>query len=284
MRHLNKPNFKVKEIVEKCASSYKDKLKANRFLTCSEYIKIMSNDYDIKASKGEWSKISKECKVNKIITASEMIEIYKNKFVGNKYLKQEYYDKILLLSPYGKCPICGVGQVSTLDHYLAKSLYPTYTITPFNLVPVCRDCNSNKADLDITTDSNAPFHPYYDTIDNLIWLCANIEIQDGMIVSSYFISHQIKLDDIELYNRLNSHFNLYKLSKIYSIQASTEIAENTVFWKQKYIFWGKKEFKEYLSDCLSSKEKYQKNTWNTALLRAIIENVEIFDKLVNLET
>lgn len=93
---------------------------------------------------------------------------------------------LMSLANTGKCPICGIGQASTLDHYLAKTIYPTYAVTPYNLVPVCKDCNFAKSD---------------------------------------------------------------------SIM--------------------REEFKTYLTELLAAKESFQYNTWNTALLRALIENIDI---------
>ena len=57
---------------------------------------------------------------------------------------RKYYDKIKAIPKYSKCPFCGVGIVSTLDHYLPKTKYPTYALTPVNLIACCADCNKNK--------------------------------------------------------------------------------------------------------------------------------------------
>ena len=65
------------------------------------------------------------------------------------------------------------------------------------------------------------------------------------------------------------------INKAYAIQATTEIAENLPFWKKKYKEWGREEFKTYLTELLAAKESFQYNTWNTALLRALIENIDI---------
>lgn len=37
----------------------------------------------------------------------------------------------------------------------------------------------------------------------------------------------------------------------------------------------REEFKTYLTELLAAKESFQYNTWNTALLRALIENNDI---------
>lgn len=69
--------------------------------------------------------------------------------------------------------------------------------------------------------------------------------------------------------------DLYHLNKAYAVQSITEIAENLPFWKKKYKEWGREEFKTYLTEVLAAKESFQYNTWNTALLKALIENIDI---------
>ena len=74
---------------------------------------------------------------------------------------------------------------------------------------------------------------------------------------------------------ISKAMDLYHLNKAFAIQATTEIAENLPFWKKKYKEWGREEFKTYLTELLAAKESFQYNTWNTALLRALIENIDI---------
>ena len=65
------------------------------------------------------------------------------------------------------------------------------------------------------------------------------------------------------------------LSLFAMITSLKRIAENLPFWKKKYKEWGREEFKTYLTELLAAKELFQYNTWNTALLRALIENIDI---------
>ena len=77
------------------------------------------------------------------------------------------------------------------------------------------------------------------------------------------------------YSRLKKHFKTYRLGQAYAIQASTEIAENIILWKHKYKKLGKEVFVIFLKECLQSKECYMKNIWNTAFLRALINNIDV---------
>ena len=63
------------------------------------------------------------------------------------------------------CPACGeAGAPNTLDHYLPKTSYPHFSVTPLNLFPMCDACQTNKG---TKTGSAAEprffLHPYFDT-------------------------------------------------------------------------------------------------------------------------
>ena len=49
-------------------------------------------------------------------------------------------------------------------------------------------------------------------------------------------------------------------------------------WKNKYNDLGEKAFIMFLTECLQSRELYMKNTWSTALLRALINSERILRK------
>jgi hypothetical protein len=63
------------------------------------------------------------------------------------------------------CPACGEpGRPNTLDHYLPKTLYPHFCITPVNLFPMCDACQIYKGTK--VGDTHSPrffIHPYFDT-------------------------------------------------------------------------------------------------------------------------
>ena len=281
MRHLKKPELSAKDIVRACAQSYRAETRnglRSKLINAADLIHNESQRYDEALSQKNMSYFEPHEVVNGDISVDDMCDVYDNKLVKSSAVRNKYYDKLLATATTGKCPICGIGHVSNLDHYLAKTIYPVYAVTSCNLTPICRHCNFEKSDSDIEPDQ-APLHPYYDDVDSITWLQAKLTVINGSIAAEYSVDPYIDEIDHSLFQRLTLHMELYKLGKAYSIQASTEISENSFMWKSKIQEWGSAEFRKYLQDCLISREQSQHNTWNTALLRALIENVEIIRSL-----
>lgn len=277
MKHLQKPELRTKDIISDCSASYRQDTHngiKKKLLDSVDYISVTSQIYDNEAQEGNWSVFQPHSVVNGVLSKDDMCDVYDSKFVKVPAIRNKYYDHLMSLAINGKCPICGIGHASTLDHYLAKTIYPTYAVTPYNLVPVCKDCNFEKLDSPLNPDI-APLHPYYEDIDSIVWLKAIIIRKEDELVAEYIVCENVEDYDDNLYHRLNNHMDLYKLNKVYAIQASTEIAENISFWKEKLTTWGEDSFRTYLLEVLASKESYQRNTWNTALLRALINNIDI---------
>lgn len=274
MRHLKKPTIKTKNVIEDISNAKRDTTLSNKLKAALNYFDQEEIAYETAANIHELYSISTNSSVNGNITKDEMIKCYEVNFAKGS-LKTKYYDKLMAGANTGKCPICGIGAVSTLDHYLAKSCYPTYALTPINLIPVCSDCNKNKHDSIIKTIVETPLHPYYEEVDAFIWLKAKIIKEKDSFIVKYYVDDSLNKTDSILYQRLVYHCEkVYKLFKLYSINATVEIAENLNHWRE-LLLKDKLGFVKLIEGSLNSKESVQRNTWNTALLRALIENVDV---------
>ncbi len=62
------------------------------------------------------------------------------------------------------CPACGEpGSPYTLDHYLPKTLYSHFCVTPLNLFPMCDACQNKKGTKTCGKNGHRLFiHPYFD--------------------------------------------------------------------------------------------------------------------------
>lgn len=171
----------------------------------------------------------------------------------------------------GMCPICGERIVRNLDHYMPKSIYKNLVVTTENLVPICRDCNFDKADFIISKPEDAPLHPYFDNVDNAIWL--KVKLYQGVCITY----EADPPDDWEhtLKQRVRNHFNRFSLNKYYSSKASQEVAEELDGWKRLFIESGELALKSHLEYRCDSIVQYRLNSWKSALYRGCVEQFDI---------
>ncbi|WP_318459451.1 HNH endonuclease [Photobacterium leiognathi] len=151
------------------------------------------------------------------VTKKDFVDLYEYCFVkaGGRVI----YDK-LRASSDGLCPLCGIGSVSTLDHYLPKARYPLYSVHPANLVPACMDCNKGKGSSVFNSNTEEPLHPYFVSqhfIDEH-WITA--EIVETIPVTAHFYPTPPPTWSKDSQQRAINHFNDFNLASRYKTQAS----------------------------------------------------------------
>lgn len=276
MRKLNKPNIDVGEVLDDCMNHYieediKSKIQYSRDEICNA-----SNIYNMIFEDHNWQLIH-EGAVPSNLSKKEMSELYDNKFVACKPIHHKYYDRIMSLAEDGICPICCVGVVKTLDHYLPKSRFPMFSVTPNNLVPSCRDCNTKKNNK--FDNSYSLIHPYYDNIDDFIWLTASLKILNNRLIARYSVSKNDGTVDDCTYKKIRYSFSEYQLDKLYELKACETITNQKILWKRIYISKGKRNLLKYFQLQLSSVTANQNNSWLAALYRGLIDSIDLFDQI-----
>jgi hypothetical protein len=134
-------------------------------------------------------------------------------------------DTLLQSCPLGKCPYCGQGQVTTLDHYLPQTDYPEFSILPLNLIPSCSDCNKRKLDEYRGNNAALFLHAYLDSWpDDTRFLFATIFVVDQDVFADFRVNPPCSLDT-SLQGRLVSHFDRLNLREYYGVEAINEISE-----------------------------------------------------------
>lgn len=271
MIKIKKPQDTQKDILENCIYNIKKGSRRDRIISSKKAIE-KSVEYDNFAEKGELFSFEIHNKVDGGATKDDMVWLYDKKFVGDGGRK--YYDKIMSIPPYGTCPFCGQRKVSTLDHFLPKTLYPTYAINPFNLVAACSDCNKLKRNEGINSLENQLIHPYYDDFNDDIWIKANINESDPIGFDFY----TIKPDrwDIKKYKRANNHFNKFQLNKLYKAHAAEMFSEYSVSLKKLYYAGKVNLVKEDLYDRIEEARANRLNGWKVAMYDALLNNEWFF--------
>lgn len=265
MNKLPSPPFLLSEVLESCIKSSNSPNKI-RLRSLVDSINQKSTEYETKL-------LSHQLYDLKSILSNDdkkfMKNLYKTKFVSDRV--GDYYNTLLALTPHGICPYCQAGQVSTIDHYIAKSVIPDLSVTPTNLLPACRDCNTNKLDVSFTCSEEEHLHPYFDVIDDVDFLICTIDYNTK---NNIFFIYSIKnLTDTVLYTRINNHFKYFKLFEKYSILANqfffNDIAADFVdHLNRQHICYIKDEIQnKYLRW-----NQNNKNSYKTVLLKVLSES------------
>lgn len=271
MRYIKKPEDNQREVYNTCISNIRDKEYKERLEIYIDDIVEGAYNYDkifetqIHSMSGIYPTFS-----------DDMKKLYNQKFARKKAPARKYYDKLIASAPRGLCPLCGQRLASTIDHYLPKSIYPLYSVTIVNLIPVCMDCNKNKGDYAIQKKIDAIIHPYFDVnIDEYIWLNCKIKVKDEALDFIYDVVKPDIWDDI-LYMRVKNHFDILKLNALYKTHSVAEF-EN-IRWALKNILKNEDSdgLKRYIEDYIESYSKSANNSWQVSMYKAILIDINIF--------
>ena len=270
MWKLQKPTLNVEKIYADCISNLRDKNLKERHEQCIDYISKATKELEQKFINNIAHTVDKVENINNILSAEEFKKLYTDKLVNKTQPGRKYYDQIISLAHYGTCPFCAHRDVDSIDHYLPKDIYPQYSISPINLVPVCSHCNGIKRTNGFDNEFNVLIHPYFNDIDMAKWLFCKI-IESDPIAFTFYVNPPLVWDET-LQRRIKYHFNLLELNKLYSSQASREFRSRQNQIIKEYSRNGIKGVKYFISDSIESEESLILNSWRLAMLYALQEN------------
>jgi 5-methylcytosine-specific restriction endonuclease McrA len=275
MRALVTPNYDPKIVYQECINSIqKDCNLRARLNEVTDNIIDAATDYEQKAkAQLLYSIPQNNCENNEIalgeVTKKELKDVYSLHMVVREKPARVIYNSLLSQSPLGKCPFCGFGHASTLDHYLPKSKYPQFSVLPFNLVPCCKDCNTGKSTAIATTAEGQSLHPYFDH-QNFIddqWLYAEV-IQTTPAFIRFFVKAPDHWDDISK-ARVKAHFRNFNLNLRYSVEASSELVSLRDVLVS-YCQLGSEWVRKHLGIEAKSSTSQHSNSWKTAMYQALV--------------
>ncbi|SFM51468.1 hypothetical protein SAMN03159341_14111 [Paenibacillus sp. 1_12] len=270
MRKLPKPTDQPEVVYTTCISRVRDPSLKIRLMTCKQEIIDDSLAFDQHATNNTLHLIAEKNVVGNNVLKNEMEKVYTDRMVGKTSPGRVYYDKLITAPKNGICPLCGHRVVQTLDHHLPKAHHPSLVVSPANLVPSCSDCNKSKLNTRPSSPDEEPLHPYFDDIEGDRWLYAEV-IQGNPVAFQYFVSPPSHWDSVKA-NRVQNHFDTLELSRLYSIQAATELSDITYLLSKIYQTVGADAVRNQLSDSAESCEQQHLNYWKTAMYYALAQS------------
>lgn len=273
IRKLKKPYFSQRKIINDCCCNIRDTIKKNNLLGSKKTIIHESMSYNFHAELEFLSKILPHTSVAGGASKDEMVWLYDKKFVQDQGRK--YYTKLMAIPPNSICPYCGQRTVSTLDHYLPKTQYPVFAVTPFNLVASCSECNTIKKVTIINKREDEVIHPYYDNFDDSVWIKAIVI--EKFPISFNFTTQRPTIWTDEKYSRIIKHFETFELNSLYSPNADSRFNNDFKSIKDDYIMgdsdYVKQSFKRKISSC----QNIWLNSWEAAMYEALLDNDWFYD-------
>ncbi len=265
------PALDVGETFETCISRVRNNQKNNflkdRFEAIQPTILTEAAMYAARAANNELHLIAVHDNVGGTVTTKEMVSLYDGRMVKENALGRAIYTKIKLLPEHDRCPFCDHRDVSTLDHILPKTLFPVFAVTPLNLVGSCKDCNKAKSTQSPEIAATAVLHPYFDDVSDQTWLRARV-IEADVCAVTFRVKHRDEWCD-EKNARLKAQFKTLGLNRLYSNQAAREMSGIRESLIRKFEAGGEDVVRRELTDQWRSRQADRRNSWQTALYRAL---------------
>lgn len=275
MRKLPLPSFDFATTFTKTLDGIGKNSLKNKYLTQITNVKSIEDDY-IKNAKSSslytLPRIRSGRGVNPIVHGtlkkSDLAKLYTQYFACEGKPARDIYDG-LKVTTNGKCPFCGeIGHVRTLDHFIPKANFPLYSVLPVNLVPCCRDCNSDKLNTFSETLDNQTLHPYFDDDKYFTqkWVEARVVPGDPPVLE-YYVSPPENWEKHEK-SRVTAHFIEYGLAKRFGIEAGADIPE-TIYTRKNILYnQSPEEYSEYLRE-KSNNSALSINNWRRVMFASL---------------
>lgn len=269
MRKINPPTFSVTDVLNACAP-HKNATFTSRISSAIPILESAERAYINLGSRTKLHKFPTSTAVGSFFDKVEMQKLYSNTLCRSGTTARDYYDQIKACAPRGICPLCGTAPVKTLDHYLAQKFHALLTVTPYNLIPACSDCNKTKSSHQPAHAGEQHIHPYFDDIDDSQWLFAELE-ETSPPALKFFVIAPIHWPHVKK-ERVKNHFTNLKLSQIYGPLASEALVEMQDRLRRCYESSGPTGVKETLQEELDSFRSTYKNSWKIAMHEALLNS------------
>jgi hypothetical protein len=240
-----------------------------RLTAITPEIRAAAKEFEIYAESESLHLCSTHTSVGSV-SAAELNNVYTSRMARLGAPGRIVYDELLASPKGGICPLCGHRQVGTLDHFLPKESFPSLAVAPDNLVPACSDCNKTKLNHVATLPSEVTIHPYFDDLSDDTWLEAKV-IQTVPAALSFHVARPPGWSPL-MASRARHHFELFKLSSLYSAQAASELSGIRFALDTIYDSDGATGVKNHLTLQAESRRRASKNSWQTTTYQALADS------------
>ncbi|UAN51624.1 MULTISPECIES: HNH endonuclease [unclassified Serratia (in: enterobacteria)] len=272
MNEVIKPSFRPGTVFDSCVEA---KQSENLKIKLRSIRTEITKENKVFKTKGNTSLFFQMMQGNGIppdVTKEEMEDLYESSFSQSKIVRKKYYDKIKLNAKYDICPYCAQRNVSTLDHYLPKSLYPKLVVNPLNLIPCCMECNHIKREHYPKNNEEQILNPYFDDLIEDVWLIATIKKQGRKPPVLLFKAEPGNRIPTPFSERIIWHFNKFKLAELYTSQSGRQLTGIAESLKREWEQGGENSLRIALEEHYITWSTINVNSWQSAMFAALVKS------------
>lgn len=266
MLRLALPTMDHKHVYELSQERFTSRTFKQRLSHGQPDVLALGTEYVARGKAGNLHTIRQNTGVPPTIRPGDMQRLYKQGLLRKNSEARRCYEKLRLASPFRVCPFCLHRTVKTLDHYLPKDRFAAYAVLPANLLPSCRDCNSEKDEFAAVDRAASLLHPYFDNVDSDLWLGCELQKLVGLCMPIFFINSAATSP--ELLQRLTSHMETLDLFDLYDVEGARELNDMTGALTDTFAASGKPGVRALCESVAASREALARNYWRAALWRA----------------
>lgn len=270
MRNLQRPAEDPDAHFLTCIERIRNRPLRDRLRSIRPNVAAASAEFHAHAIVSSLHALPAQANVAGVVTTAEMVDVYDGRMARRRSPGRPVYDRLMALADFEVCPLCGQRTVSTIDHHLPKTRYPALVVTPVNLVPVCKDCNNAKGNRIPATAGEQTLHPYYDNIEGDSWLRGTV-VPGAPAVVVFAVDAPAGWSPL-LTQRVQFHFHLLELGKLYASHASVELRNIQYGLSRLHSAGGLPAVRAHLLSEAVSREASHRNSWQTAMYKALHQN------------
>lgn len=267
MKPMPKPAYTTISVYNTCISTVADTTEKNNYAAIATEIDAAARVLDHAVQNLNVHSMVKATPIAAAVSDDQLKSLYTYRMVHKRNTSaRAIYDALLACAPGGYCPLCSVGFASTLDHYAPKSQHPMLAVVPFNLVPACGDCNHGKLASLPNSPNDHTLHPYYDDVDTVTWLTADVLHTSPASFEFKVAPHATW--GATLSARVQNHFDGFGLAKKFTASAANELVGVRFSLDTIFSRGGAPEVHAHLAEQAASRIAAAKNSWQAAMYAA----------------
>lgn len=268
MKTLKRPRFGVGDFFGLCTATLACDDKRRRMDDILDELVRREALYRLRGEAGELYRFKRRARIGDV-SKKELSSLYTGTFVPKKGPTRSFYEA-LRRAPGNLCPLCRQRTVSTLDHYLPKARHPAFALTPLNLVPSCKDCNTDSRQKQAGSAHEQTLHPYFDGADSEVWLTAQVVVGSPPTVK--FSTAPVPGWSAQKNAMVATHLRTYNLDALYADNAAGELVNVYIDVDQDGVIDDPKQIAQHLAKQARKRRKAFRNSWQGALYQALADS------------